>query len=260
LRFSELGELELRLPDRVRQRHIVARLYAQLAEVEIAQLAAQMQLKEATALKKRALETLFSNISIWEPIGAGAKVQSGYAFKSDGFSKTGVRLLRNANILPGKVYWDDTVFLSEVDSMKFQGFALSAGDVLISLDRPIISSGIKVARVASDDLPALLVQRVGRFIIDAQRLDADYLYAYLQSNLFISKVSGHDQSLGVPHVSPSQVEAIEMPLPDLLVQRKLARIMNDVTSGWQDAFAAIHLQLNDISKLRNAILAQAFEL
>lgn len=51
-----------------------------------------------------------------------------------------------------------------------------------------------------------MVQRVGRFLIDPQRLDADYLYAYLQTYLFISKISGHDQSLGVRHISPSQVK------------------------------------------------------
>jgi type I restriction enzyme S subunit len=169
-----------------------------------------------------------------------------------------VRLLRNANILPGKVYWDDAVFLSETDSVKHPSYALNAGDVLISLDRPIISSGIKVARVGAGDLPALLVQRVGRFLIDPQKLDADYLYAYLQTDLFISKISGHDQSLGVPHISPSQVEAIEMPLPDISVQRELSKQLNEVTRTWQVALAAMQSQASELSKLPKAILAQAF--
>jgi type I restriction enzyme S subunit len=202
---------------------------------------------------------LFSSIPNWASIGDAAKLQSGYAFKSDNFESSGVRLLRNANILPGKVYWDDAVFLSEGDSDKYPSYALSAGDVLISLDRPIISSGIKVARVGADDLPALLVQRVGRFLIDQQKLDADYLYAYLQTDLFISKISGHDQSLGVPHISPPQVEAIEIPLPEISVQRELSKQLNDVTSTWQVAVAAMQSQLKDLSKLPKAILAQAFE-
>lgn len=242
-----------------KQRQIATRLKAQLAEVETARQAAQVQLRDAAALKTKALESLFSSITNWVPIGDVAKLQSGYAFKSDNFKTSGVRLLRNANILPGKVYWDDTVFLSEDDSQKFSSYALNTGDVLISLDRPIISSGIKVARVGADDLPALLLQRVGRFQIDPQKLDADYLYAFLQTDLFISKVSGHDQSLGVPHISPSQVEAIEIPLPNISVQRKLSSQLNDVSSTWQTAVTAMQLQLHDLSKLPKAILAQAFD-
>lgn len=251
---------QLEIPDIrfTEQRQIAARLKVQLAEVETARQAAQTQMQDAAALKSRALEALFAGVEQWAPIGATAKLQSGYAFKSDTFKTTGVRLLRNANILPGRVYWDDAVCLSEEDAKKHSGYVLKCGDVLISLDRPIISSGIKVARVGSDDLPALLVQRVGRFLIDPDKLDADYLYACLQTDIFISEISGHDQSLGVPHISPSQVERVEIPLPDIEVQRELSRRMNEVASLWQTAVAAIQAQLNDLSLLPGAILAQAF--
>lgn len=251
---------ELEIPDVPieEQRQIASRLKAQLAEVETARQAAQVQLREVAILKTKALESLFSSITHWAPIGDAAKLQSGYAFKSENFKTSGVHLLRNANILPGKVYWDDAVFLSEGESVKYPSYALSIGDVLISLDRPIISSGIKVARVGEDDLPALLVQRVGRFLIDPQKLDADYLYAYLHTDRFISKISGHDQSLGVPHISPSQVEAIEIPLPEISSQRELSKQLSDVISTWQLAITAAQSQLNDLSKLPKAILAQAF--
>jgi len=251
---------ELEIPDiQVKeQRQIATRLKTQLAEVETARQAAKTQLQEVAALKSKALEALFAGIKNWEPIGSAAKLQSGYAFKSDTFKTTGVRLLRNANILPGRVYWDDAVCLSEEDSTKHPSYVLKDGDVLISLDRPIISSGIKVARVGSDDLPALLVQRVGRFLIDPDKLDADYLYACLQTDLFIAEISGHDQSLGVPHISPSQVESVLIPLPDVAVQRELSKRMNEVTFQWQTAAAAMRGQLNDFSQLPKAILAQAF--
>lgn len=252
---------ELFVPEisKEKQRQIAARLKAQLAEVESARQAAQVQLSEASALKKRALETLFASVESWSPIGSAAKLQSGYAFKSDTFKTSGIRLLRNANILPGKVYWDDSVFLNESDAEKFSNYLLHENDVLISLDRPIISSGIKVARVSNDDLPALLVQRVGRFIVDPEKLDKDYLYAFLQTGLFISKITGHDQSLGVPHISPSQVEAIEIPLPGLVEQKALAERLKEITDTWQDLVSALQNQVNDLTTLPKSILAQAFE-
>lgn len=255
-----LGAMEVPWIERTKQIKIAAHLKAQLAEVETARQALDVQLRDVSALKSKVLETLFSSIKNREVIGSAAKLQSGYAFKSDNFKTSGVRLLRNANILPGKVYWDDAVFLSEIDAEKYPSYELTDGDVLISLDRPIISSGIKVARVGSDDLPALLVQRVGRFLIDPEKLDADYLYAYLQTEMFISEISGHDQSLGVPHISPSQIESVEIPLPDVSVQQRLAKQLNEVLCVWRTATTAIQSQCSDLDVLPKAILAQAFDL
>ncbi|WP_158005464.1 restriction endonuclease subunit S [Rheinheimera sp. A13L] len=259
LNKDKILNLEIPYFELPQQRQIAARLKAQLAEVETARQAVQEQMRDASALKKRALESLFSSLQSWSPICSAAKLQSGYAFKSDTFKTSGVRLLRNANILPGKVYWDDSVFLSEIDAAKFSNFALDSDDVLISLDRPLISSGIKVARVSNDDLPALLVQRVGRFIVDPDKLDKDYLYAFLQTDLFISNISGHDQSLGVPHISPSQVEAIELPLPGLDEQKVLTKRLKEITDTWQNLVSALQKQINDLTILPKAILAQAFK-
>lgn len=258
--FSKTGfsEFTFLAPSLEQQRQIADRLKAQLAEVETARQAAQVQLSEVSALKKRAMESLFSSVQNWSPIGRAAKLQSGYAFKSDSFKSEGVRLLRNANILPGKVYWDKAVFLNESDAEKFSNYVLHEYDVLISLDRPIISSGIKVARVSNDDLPALLVQRVGRFIVDPEKLDKNYLYAFLQTDLFISKITGHDQSLGVPHISPAQVEAIDIPLPEVTAQIELAKRLTQIVEVWQEAVSALHTQLTDLKQLPKAILAQAF--
>ncbi|MDD5480411.1 restriction endonuclease subunit S [Rhodoferax sp.] len=255
---DDLRKLEILAITLDQQRQTAARLKAQLAEVAMAREAVVKQLREASVLKSRALEALFSGIENRKPIGSVARLQSGFAFKSDSFKKSGVRLLRNANILPGKVYWDDSVFLDEAVSRQYPSYELHAGDVLISLDRPIISSGIKVARVGTDDLPALLVQRVGRFLIDREAVDADYLFAYLQTDLFISKISGHEQSVGVPHISPSQVESVEIPLPAIAIQRELSKKLNEVTDAWRDATTAIQAQRDDLALLPQKILTQAF--
>lgn len=254
-----LEDLELPIPPVDTQREIAASLKSQLDEVEGVRQAVKSQWAAIGALKSKAFEALFAQVGECKPIGSVAKLQSGYAFKSDEFKTAGVRLLRNANILPGRVYWDDVVFLSQAGAARYAGYVLNDGDVLISLDRPIISSGIKVARVRSADLPALLVQRVGRFLINSAELDADYLYAYLQTDKFISAISGHEQSVGVPHISPSQVEVIEIPLPELSVQQELAKRLNAISREWLVAAAAMQSQLKDLEQLPQRILAQAFD-
>lgn len=241
-----------------KQQLIARQFKAQLTTVEEARQAAQAQLNEIRLLKKQAFKAAFAAIEHTSLIGSVARVQSGYAFKSEAFQKQGVRLLRNANMAPGRVYWDDAVFLASEAAPAHVAYALAEGDVLISLDRPIISTGIKVARVAASDLPALLVQRVGRFRINESRLDADYLYAFLHTEPFIEAISGHEQSLGVPHISPGQIEAVEIPLPDLAEQQRLAVILNNIAEATHDAQIAAEAQLRDIELLPSRLLAEVF--
>lgn len=256
---SFLEDVALPLPTLDEQRHITKRVKSLLVEVENVLQQMHMQWAELRSLKSKALAEVFAELSNPRPIGSVAKVQSGYAFKSDTFKQTGVRLLRNTNILPGRVYWDDVVYLSEADAIRFPTYALASGDVLISLDRPIISSGVKVARVGNNDLPALLLQRVGRFMIDPSQIDPAYLYAFLQTDAFISRVSGHEQSLGVPHISPTQVEDIEIPLPNLATQQQLTQRLTGITESWLSAEAALKRQMDDLDILPQRVLAEAFE-
>ncbi|WP_153110445.1 restriction endonuclease subunit S [Propionivibrio limicola] len=258
LQMKQYLEHELHVPNIEEQHLIAARLKAQLAEVETARQAAQVQVRDADLLCTALIDAAFAECNQWQPIGAVAKVQSGYAFKSEDFTSSGIRLLRNTNILPGKVYWDDVVCIDERESWRYPSYALEAGDILISLDRPLISSGIKVARVRANDLPALLLQRVGRFLLKPGLIDPDFLYAFLQSSYFIQAISGHDQSLGVPHISPGQVEAVMLPLLLLDEQRNIAsRLKTQLAEAAAIAQAAA-AQLAEIERLPQKLLAQAF--
>ena len=253
--LEELEVPEYPLP---KQRQIATSLKAQLSEVQVAKRAAKGQLRELRLLRSKLIDSTFDKFQVLEPIASVARVQSGYAFKSNDFRISGTRLLRNTNILPGKVYWDDVVHLDEVETSRYRGYSLTRGDILISLDRPLISSGIKVARVAGTDLPALLVQRVGRFLLSEERIDPDFLWAFLHSSRFIAGISGHDQSLGVPHISPTQVEAIEIPLLPVDEQKEVALQIKEALAETDAIYQAAIAQMAEIERLPQKLLAQAF--
>ena len=191
-------------------------------------------------------------------IGDVARVQSGYAFKSEWFVPEGVRLLRNVNVSQGRVVWDDPAFFPPNRRDEFSTFELSEGDIVLSLDRPVVSGGLKVARIAERDLPALLLQRVGRFIVRAEVLP-DYLYFFLQSVEFIRAITSHDQSLGVPHVSPRQVEDVELPLPPLAEQRRIAGRLREQLAEVAKARTAVQAQLAAAQALPAAALREVFD-
>jgi type I restriction enzyme S subunit len=101
------------------------------------------------------------------------KVLNGYAFKSEWFIDDGIRLLRNANVGHGSLRWDDSARIAPERALEFQRFKLDEGDIVISLDRPLINTGLKLAKVTRKDLPCLLLQRVGKFDFKTNEIDPD---------------------------------------------------------------------------------------
>jgi len=131
---------------------------------------------------------------------------SGFAFKSTDFKKEGkYRLLRGINLSVGNTRWDDTVYVDEMPE-KCVSFQILKGDVLIGLDRPWISEGIRVA-IYDDDGDTYLVQRVLR-IRETAAITKEYIALLLRSNLFRDAVEGETTGISVPHISPGQVGSV----------------------------------------------------
>lgn len=256
-----LAELEIRLPAISEQRRIAARLAGQLATVEAARSSALQLARRIADLRAQVLDHSYEAArqrSSTAQIGSVARIQTGYAFKSEWFRASGERLLRNVNIRHGSINWEDAANLDPGMVGQFDAFRLRAGDVVLSLDRPLVGSGIKVARVDPADLPALLLQRVARFIT-SPTLDAAFLYFFLLSGAFVDAIGGHDQSLGVPHVSPRQVGAVPIPLPSVGEQRRIAGSLHERLATIDAMTAAVDAQLAAIQALRSALLRDVFD-
>lgn len=150
---------------------------------------------------------------------------NGYAFKSDWFRASGIRLVRNVNVSHGQLDWSQSAFVSTDLAEEFSQFYLTAGDVVLSLDRPIISTGLKLAVIRTIDLPCLLLQRVARLTPDPKALSTRYMELWLSSDRFLNTIDP-GRSNGVPHISTKQVAALEIDLPPVDEQ---ARIVARVT-------------------------------
>lgn len=161
----------------------------------------------------------------WVRVGDVVELLNGYAFKSEWFKPAGVRLLRNVNISHGHVDWSAPVMLDAVAAQSYEQFALHVGNIVLSLDRPIISTGLKYAVIRESDLPCLLLQRVARLTTSAC-LSPEFLQLWLQSDLFVGTIDP-GRSNGVPHISTKQVAGLAFALPSLAEQ---SRIVTRVTA------------------------------
>jgi type I restriction enzyme, S subunit len=158
-----------------------------------------------------------------------AKIQVGFAFKSSEYTDRpdGVRLCRGANILPSKIDWSDLARWPKERAAEFRDYYLESGDVVIAMDRPWISSGFKVARIAAADLPSLLVQRVAR-LRPKTKVDGDFLFALVHSPLFSSHFKPTETT--VPHISPTEIRKFTFAVPELKQREKFSALSRQINA------------------------------
>jgi len=202
------------------------------------------------------------NLSIpdtWKacPLGQLTALQPGYAFKSEWFTKVGIRLLRGINIAPGSIRWEDVACLAEDRRPEFPEYELATGDIVIAMDRPLISSGLKVALITEADAGALLLQRVGRFR-PVQQMHSGFLYQYLTSPLFIRHISKQATGTQLPHISQNDIETATVLLPPWEEQVAISRTLDHQLSWVESVSACVRAAAARMNMVDQSILAKAF--
>jgi hypothetical protein len=259
LQQDSIRNVLIPVPPLAEQRRLVARIEALTSRLEQARQARQAALAGADALRHALWDRIFAEVpeEFWQPIGTHAKIQGGYAFKSSWFTTSGIRLLRNQNVYHGTLEWSDTVHLPLERRGEFATYEMNVGDVVISMDRPLISTGLKAARIRSEDLPCLLLQRVGRFQFKTG-LFPDYLFHFLSSQSFMIHISGDGRSSAVPHISAKQIEGIRIPVPKLAEQRRIVAQL-DALAAKQTELRRLQTETEaELAAFTPALLAKAF--
>jgi type I restriction enzyme S subunit len=249
--------VEIPLPPLAEQRRVVARIEELAAQIHEARTLRHQAAEETEVLDRHVARDLFPEPSD-DVVSDWIKFQTGYAFKSEWFSESGVRLARNANVGHGTLDWSESVRLPESRRAEFPRFELQAGDILITLDRPIISTGVKVARVRKEDLPCLLLQRVARAQFQTDAVLPEYFFRWLRSPHFTSAIDP-GRSNGVPHISHKDIEKIPFAAPSLAEQRRIVAEL-DALQAEVDALKRLQAETAaELAALLPAILDKAFK-
>lgn len=256
IRPGHVLEYEIPLPPLAEQQRIVARIEAFAQRVEEVRGLKRDVVEETTVLAQSMKSRVFSRNGD-TTVKDFATIQSGYAFKSEWFSDDGIRLARNVNIGHGDIRWDNIARIPMERRGEFSAFELREGDILISLDRPLISSGLKAARVRKQDLPSLLLQRVGKVVFTTEAILPDYFFQWLHSPNFTLAIDP-GRSNGIPHISQKDIEKIPFSPPSLDEQRRIVAYFDGMEAKVDELR---HLQVEtqkELNALMPSILGKAF--
>lgn len=219
------------------------------------------QLELLENLKKSQFFEMFGdpikNEKGWEikKLGNLLKVQGGYAFKSKDFVKRGIKLIQIGNVYLDDIDWENINQVPDNYLEKYKEFKLKEKDIVIAMTRPIIKSleSVKISIVKKKDLPCLLNQRVGRFIL-SENINKVYLIEILKHKIFknyVEKMSGNSLQ---PNISNKDIENFTIIYPKIELQNKFAAKIEAI----QKLKFEIEKSLKETENLYNSLMQKFF--
>lgn len=150
------------------------------------------------------------------------KILNGFAFKSEDYQTEGVPLLRISNFDDGDVVVNDkSIYVDSSFLNTKPEFIVEKGDILIAL------SGATTGKygIYNYDFPSLLNQRIGLIKSSASsKLSGKYFYHYL--NILKAEILRKAGGAAQPNISTKTIGELEIPLPPLPQQQKIANILD----------------------------------
>lgn len=158
-------------------------------------------------------------------IGELVNVLSGYAFDSKLFNdkNEGIPIIRIRDIGKNKV---STYYNGEYK----KDFIIKKGDFLVGMD-----GDFRLAKWQCED--SLLNQRVCKIEVKSTILNPDYLFYFLPKEL--KKIEDSTSFATVKHLSVKKIQEIQIPLPPLEQQKKIAAILDTADAYRQKTKALI---------------------
>ncbi len=193
-------------------------------------------------LKDSGIEWLGDIPEHWEvkKIKYLGKFINGYSFKSTDFDSNGVKVLKISNIQNMHIDWSDSSYVDEKFYDIHKDFRVFKNDLVFALTRPIISTGIKVALIDTDE-KILLNQR--NSVYRPSQIQIKWFYYLLLSKNFIQEFDSCIDNTGQqPNISSNDIGEIAIPVPSDSEQYELINFIDKHNNE-------INLKINKTQKL-----------
>lgn len=151
------------------------------------------------------------------------KIKGGNAFKSSDYVNEGAQLIRMGNVKQMFFDWENSPSYLPVNYLDdYPNYVLVKGDLLISMTGTVGKEDYGNVCQIDLDNKFLLNQRVGKFEIQSNELDRQYLYFVSQTDHFRKQLFANSSG-GVrqANISNKGIESISIPFPEIEIQRQI---------------------------------------
>ena len=182
-------------------------------------------------------------------LGDLCDILNGYAFKSEQYVDSGIRIIRIANVQKGYIEDSAPVFYP-IDNSEYKKYELKEDDLLLSLTGNVG----RVALLEKEFLPAALNQRVACLRIkDETTLNKSFLFNFLNSDYFENKCIESAKGVAQKNMSTEWLKEYKIPLFSMETQEKISKELDQISH-------LISLRKQQLSKLDELVKSRFIEM
>lgn len=267
LSVAVINQVPIALPPAQEQQRIADRIESLFAKLDEAKQKAQDALDSFETRKAAILHKAFTGeltaqwrkehgvgIESWEKANLGKYVDSQYGYtESASQEQVGPKFLRITDIQDGVVNWANVPFC-KISDTDFERYAVSQNDIMIA--RTGATTGKSYLIV--DDVTAVFASYLIRIKIKSPKLQPQYLYGFMQSQMYWGQITEFSAGIAQPGVNAKKLKEIILPIPFVPEQVEIVRIIDALLAKEQQAKEAAEGVLEQIDLIKKSILARAF--
>ena len=209
-------------------------------------------------MKKSDIEWIGETPSHWEKSKLKYKGDffSGYSFDSNDFISEGeIRVLKISNIQNNGISWSDLHYLPESFYHTHQNFIVNKGDLVFSLTRPIISTGIKVC-FFNEEYKTLLNQRNSVFRPDESSVIKRFLFYLVRTFSFVEEFKQQLKETNQPNISTEQISNIIMFFPPINEQQKIVEYLDEQTQKIDETILKEEKRIELLKEYKQSLISE----
>lgn len=249
------------------QQRIVDRIESLFAKLDEAKQKAQDALDSFETRKAAILHKAFTGelttqwreehgvgMESWEKVKLGKYVDTQYGYtESSSQKQVGPKFLRITDIQDGIVNWANVPFC-EISDVDFERYAILKNDIVVA--RTGATTG--KSHLIVDDVKAVFASYLIRIKIKSPKLQPQYLYDFMQSQMYWGQITEFSAGIAQPGVNAKKLKEIVLPIPSVPEQVEIVRILDSFLSKERQAKEATEEVLEQIDLIKKSILARAF--
>ena len=190
----------------------------------------------------------------WTKIGCLVQILNGFAFKSQAYTDSGIRIIRISNVQDGYIEDDKPVFYPLDSTDSIAAFILKDKDLLMSLTGNVG----RVAIIDNSMLPAALNQRVACIRMLYPDYNKYFLFYYFLRKEFIQDCVKNSKGSAQLNMSTEWLKKYPIPLPPLAEQQRIVDRIESLFAKLDEAKQKAQDVLDSFETRKAAILHKAF--
>lgn len=180
------------------------------------------------------------------------KFINGYSFNSTDFQEEGIRVLKISNIQHMEIDWSESSYVAEELYEKYPNYQLFKNDLVFALTRPIISTGIKVAIIDTDE-KMLLNQR--NAVFRTHNIEVKFIFYILLHKAFIQEFDNKIDKTGQqPNISSYDIGDIYIPLPQKEEQQQIVEYLDKKIAETNEAVQIIKDEIELLKEYKETLI------